>query len=140
MNLDLVCRALQRKKMSVVGKFNFGVTPNDVKAERERHIAVLVVVTISLAISCNMGKLWSGWILVKHADQPVSKFTPIVQQSVECHGLGNITVVKEQDNTLSRWKIAQVWPACVNSFFSAWKSGQTQPVFDRFIGIAESTN
>jgi hypothetical protein len=86
---------MQREKLSIVCQLNFGNVFYKVEAESKRHIAVFVVVTIGLTIGRDMRQLRFFTQIIEAADQPVGKFSPVIQQSVERDTLRYITIIKE---------------------------------------------
>src|SRR5476649_1968659 len=103
------------QELSVIGETDFSFGIDLVQGEGQRHVAILVVVTVSFAIGSNVHQLWPGTFVRKAVLQSIGKGGAIIQQLLERHRLRDWAVIKEEVDPVTRGKLAEVSAAGIDA-------------------------
>ena len=114
-NFDPVIRRVHLQELAVVRELGELARVDAPQSEGERHLAVMVMMTVAFTVRCDMGKLRADAIVGESAQQPVRESFAVVEQALECHALRDGSVVEEQRNRLFRRQAQLVRAAWVDA-------------------------
>src|SRR6185437_3167537 len=83
------------EELPVINQLSLAAGLNAVQSVTQRHLAIMMMVTVTLAVRCDVAKLRPIALIGKAAEEPVSKPLPIIKQPFECDGLRNRPIIKK---------------------------------------------
>ena len=82
--------------LAVISQLGKPVELNIMERTSEGHVAAAMVMPIAFAIRCDVDEAGRGPVLAELVQQPLGELLSVVEQSLKCYSLRNVTIIKEQ--------------------------------------------